>query len=128
MIALGLGLALGAAVAIRLRAGAGSDRGIDRIPQVLEGRIEAQAAEIRRLADAARAQDASDERMTGELRAARRVLEALQIREEERQARDTEHAEVVRRLGVVLAGGAARGRAGENVLRDRLAELPPGLL
>jgi DNA anti-recombination protein RmuC len=35
---------------------------------------------------------------------------------------------VVRRLSTVLAGGTSKGRAGENVLREHLAELPPGML
>jgi DNA recombination protein RmuC len=35
---------------------------------------------------------------------------------------------VVRRLSTVLAGGATKGRAGENVLREHLAQLPPGML
>jgi DNA recombination protein RmuC len=50
------------------------------------------------------------------------------VREEERREREREHAEVVRRLSTVLAGGATKGRAGENVLREHLAELPPGML
>ena len=35
---------------------------------------------------------------------------------------------MIRRLATVLAGGAAKGRAGENVLREHLAQLPPGML
>ena len=35
---------------------------------------------------------------------------------------------MVRRLSTVLAGGASKGRAGENVLREHLAQLPPGML
>ena len=39
-----------------------------------------------------------------------------------------EGREVIRRLSTVLAGGASKGRAGENVLREHLAQLPPGML
>src|SRR2546421_8705089 len=129
VLALVLGLCVGLGVALRLRAKAAARPGpADRTAEVIEGRLEAQAAEIRRLADAARAQDASDERLAGEVRAARHVLEAFQIREEERRTRDAEYADVVRRLSTVLAGGASKGKAGENVLREHLAQLPPGML
>ena len=128
LVGLGVGLAVGVAVAVGLRNGSRGPSAPDRTAEVIEGRLEAQASELRRLADAARAQDASDERLTGELRGARQALEALSIREEERRSREAEHTEVIRRLSTVLAGGAAKGRAGENVLREHLAELPPGML
>jgi DNA recombination protein RmuC len=35
---------------------------------------------------------------------------------------------VVRRLSAVLSGGGRAGRAGENVLREQLAQLPPSML
>ncbi len=35
---------------------------------------------------------------------------------------------MIRRLSTVLAGGASKGRAGEHVLRDHLAALPPSML
>ena len=35
---------------------------------------------------------------------------------------------MIRRLSTVLAGGASKGRAGENVLREHLSQLPPGML
>ena len=40
----------------------------------------------------------------------------------------TEGREVIKRLSTVLAGGASKGRGGENVLREHLAQLPPGML
>ena len=129
LVALGVGLAGGVAIAVALRARVGTGRpGLDPVAEAIDGRLEAQAAEIRRLADASRTQDAAEERLASELRGARRTLEALQVREEERRARDAEHAEVVRRLSTVLVGGSAKGRAGENVLREHLASLPPGML
>ncbi|MDP9340775.1 MAG: DNA recombination protein RmuC [Actinomycetota bacterium] len=128
LVALGVGVVVGTVVALRYRladrpTGVGSDRSV-----VLEGKLDAQSAELRRLADGARAQDAEDARLHQELRAARQAVEALRIRDEERRGREAEHAEVVRRLSTVLAGGSAKGRAGENVLREHLAELPPGML
>src|SRR5438105_149329 len=128
LVALGVGVGTGAVIALRYRladrpAGQGPDRSL-----VLEGKLDAQSAELRRLADAGRAQDAEDARLHQELRAARQAVEALRIRDEERRDRETQNAEVVRRLSTVLAGGSAKGRAGENVLREHLAELPPGML
>jgi DNA recombination protein RmuC len=52
----------------------------------------------------------------------------LALKEEERRDRERESWEVVRRLSTVLAGSASKGRAGENVLRERLAQLPPTML
>jgi len=97
-------------------------------PSRLEARLEVQAAELRRLADAAATREGSSEQVRAELSGARRALETLSVREEERREREREHGEVVRRLSTVLAGGASKGRAGENVLREHLAELPPGML
>jgi hypothetical protein len=94
----------------------------------IEARLEVQAAELRRLADGALVRDGGAERFGAELAGARRALEQLTAREEERRERERESWEVVRRLSGVLAGGASRGRAGENVLRQHLAQLPPGIL
>jgi len=52
----------------------------------------------------------------------------LQRGEDERRERDSESWEIVRRLSTVLVGSASKGRAGENVLREHLAKLPPGML
>jgi DNA recombination protein RmuC len=62
------------------------------------------------------------------MQAARHAIETLRVRDEERRESEAQNAEVVRRLAGVLAGGAGKGRAGENVLRQHLAELPPGML
>ena len=122
LIALGVGLAAGvAAVALRRPSvQIGSAR--------LEARLEVQAAEMRRLADAASVRDGGAEQVRAEVAAARRALESLQIREEERRSVDGESREVIRRLATVLAGGAGKGRAGENILREHLSELPPSML
>jgi DNA recombination protein RmuC len=121
-----LGLAAGAAVAVavlhaRRPAGAAPT-------ERLEARLDVQTAELRRIADGATSRDAAAERMLTDVAGARRALEALSLREEERRERDRESWEVVRRLSNVLAGSASKGKAGENVLREHLGQLPPGML
>ena len=122
LVALAVGLAAGVAVVAARRPAdsVGSGR--------VEARLEVQAAELRRLADAAAVRDGGAEQVRAEVAAARQVLESLRIRDEERRAADGESREVVRRLATVLAGGAGKGRAGENVLREHLSELPPAML
>jgi DNA recombination protein RmuC len=113
LLALASGVAVGVALASLRRPAVRDGR--------LEARLEVQAAELRRIADAAAVRDGSGEQLRVELAGARRVLEQLQQRE-------LEHGDVVRRLSTVLAGGATKGRAGEHVLREHLAELPPSML
>jgi hypothetical protein len=132
LVALGVGLVVGLAVAAWVRGQAPAPVAVDptgeRAVDLVQGRLDAQAAELRRLADATRAQDAADGRLLEEVRGFHSTVEALRIRDEERRSRESEHSEVVRRLATVLAGGSSKGRAGENVLREHLAELPPGML
>ena len=117
VLGLVLGAALGAVVLVTLRRSAST-------PSTrLEARLEVQAAELRRLADAAAAREGSAEHLRSDLAGARRVLEALALREDERRERDAESWEIVRRLSTVLVGSASKGRAGENVLREHLAQL-----
>ncbi len=125
IVGMALGLAAGGAILATTRRGSAGDRSQ---PGRLEARLDVQAAEMRRLADAAGVREALTERLQDEVSGARRVLEELAIREGERRERDAEAWDVVRRLSTVLAGGASKGRAGENVLRQHLAELPPGML
>src|SRR5436190_5946786 len=120
-IGLGLGLAV---VAIRARAEV-SDGGAVALVQA---RLDAQSAELRRLADAAAGRDLTGEQLRSGLEGARRALEELTARDQERRGTDAEHREVVRRLATVMAGGSGTGRAGENVLREHLSELPPSML
>jgi DNA recombination protein RmuC len=118
------GLVAGVAAGVALSARKGdSGRGV-----ALEGWFEAHAAELRRLGDAARSREDEGERLRAEVRGARQALEVLAVRDEDRRATEAQHGEVVRRLASVLAGGAGKGRAGENVLREHLADLPPGML
>jgi len=120
-----VGLAVGAGVALAVMA---LLRAPPHDPRLLEARMEAHAAEMRRLADASGVREGMTEAVRAEVAGARRALEELALRESERRERDSESWDVVRRLSSVLAGGASKGRAGENVLRQQLAELPPGML
>jgi DNA recombination protein RmuC len=121
MLGLAAGIAVGALVI-------GRRTGDRRSSAPLESRLDVQAAELRRLADGSAVRDASAERLRAELAGARETLQELAVRERERRDQEREAWGVVRRLSTVLAGGTAKGRAGENVLRERLAELPPGML
>ncbi len=122
LLGLAVGAALGAALLALRRSSAGGDAGR------FGSRLDLQSAELRRLADAGAVRDGEAERIRAELAGARQALRELALRDEERRERERESWEVVRRLSTVLAGGTAKGRAGENVLRDHLAELPPGML
>src|SRR3990172_12126730 len=106
VLGLALGVALGAVAvaAWRRRTPIASER--------LEARLEVQSAELRRLADAAATREGSAESVRVDLAGARRALESLAVREEERRGREREHGEGGRRLSVVLARGPPQGRAG----------------
>lgn len=127
LIGLAVGLAVGAAV-VGLRRSASAPEGDAGAAARLEARLEVQAAELRRLADGAHVRDGVGESLRAEVSAARRAVEEIALREQERRGRQLEDSEVIRRLSTVLAGGSAKGRAGENVLGERLADLPPGML
>jgi DNA recombination protein RmuC len=123
-----LGVAVGAAAAAAaLVLGARRGHGA-AASERLEARLDVQTAELRRIADGASSRDAAADHLLADVAGARRALEALSLREEERRERDRESWEVVRRLSNVLAGSASKGKAGENVLREHLGQLPPGML
>ncbi len=94
----------------------------------LRDQVRLQASELRRIADQGAQRDLASEQLRQGLDGARRALEELRTHEQDRRAADGEQREVVRRLATVLAGGASKGRAGEFILREHLAELPPGML
>jgi len=126
LVVLALGVVAGAAVMVRR--GPAAARPPGELFALGEARFEAQSAELRRLADSAVGRELAGEQLRTGLDGARRALEAIQLRDAERQSVDADQREVIKRLSTVLAGGAAKGRAGENVLRDHLSELPPGML
>ena len=80
----------------------------------LTARLEVQAAELRRIADASGQRDVSADHLRAGLEATRHALEQLQVRDEERRTSETEHREVVRRLATVLAGGTPRAEPGST--------------
>ncbi len=122
LVGLLLGLAAGVALAALRRPPVASSA------TVIDARLETQAAELRRLADAAGVRDLTSEQLRQELSGARQALEQLRVRDEERRFLDEESRQVVRRLSTVLVGGASKGRAGEHVLREHLSQLPPSML
>ena len=103
-------------------------RPVEEVDAALRGQLAVQSAELRRLADAAAQRELTAEQLRQGLDGARRSLEELRVRDQERRVTDGEQREVVRRLATVLAGGASKGRAGEHVLREHLPHLPPGML
>ena len=113
LVALALGLVVGLAVATRRRPSTSPVAAPDEAVAVarIQGQLEAQAAELRRIADASSGRDLAGEQLRTGLDGARRALEQLQQRDQERRALEAEHREVVRRLSTVLAGGATKGRA-----------------
>jgi hypothetical protein len=124
-----IGLVIGAAIGAsrRMRHPTGEIPDIASVAR-LEARLEVQAAEMRRLADAAGQRALAGDQLRDGLDGARRALDELRLRDQERRALDDDHRRVVQRLATVLAGGSSKGRAGENVLREHLSELPPGML
>src|SRR6266516_4935521 len=94
----------------------------------LRDQVELQASELRRIADQGAQRELASEQLRQGLEGARRALEELRTHEQDRRVADGEQREIVRRLATVLAGGASKGRAGEFILREHLAELPPGML
>jgi len=116
-----IGLLAGLAIALAKRPAGNGDGDLGRL-------LDVQTAELRRLADAAAQRELASEQLRQGLEGARRALDELRTRDQERRATDGEQREVIRRLATVLAGGASKGRAGEQVLRDHLSQLPPGML
>jgi hypothetical protein len=130
VLALAVGIAVGVAVVATRRQVPVTPSPVDGAVAMahIQGQLEAQNAELRRIADAAAGRDVASEQLRTGVDGARRILEQLQLRDQERAATDTDHREVIRRLSTVLAGGASKGRAGENVLREHLSQLPPAML
>jgi DNA recombination protein RmuC len=128
-LALVAGLAVGACIAAVLVRRHSPDGAVLHAETArMQARLEVQTAELRRLADAAGVRDQAAEHLRAEVSGARRALDEIALREGQRRERERRDSEVIRRLSTVLAGGPGKGRAGENVLREHLSELPPGML
>jgi hypothetical protein len=96
--------------------------------RALEGRLAATDAELRRLGDASSWRQAGTDEVRREVVAFRSALEQMRAREEERHAREEAGWATLHRVAAVLSGGQRTGRAGENVLRESLAHLPPSMV
>jgi DNA recombination protein RmuC len=94
----------------------------------LDARLTATDAELRRLGDAAVWRERAADTMRQEIAAFRGALDQMEVREEERRAREEEGWAVIHRVAAVLAGGQRAGKAGENVLREALSHLPPSMV
>jgi hypothetical protein len=94
----------------------------------IDSRLTATDAELRRLGDAAVWRERTADSMRQEIAAFRGALDQMEARDEERRAREEEGWGVLHRVAAVLAGGQRAGKAGENVLREALAHLPPSMV
>lgn len=119
---IGLAVALAAAAALVAVWAASSFR------RAMDARLASTDAELRRVGDAALLRDDGAAGVRSEIVSFRSALEQLRVREEERRAREDQSWAVLHRVASVLAGGQRTGRAGENVLRQSLAHLPPSMV
>jgi DNA recombination protein RmuC len=94
----------------------------------VEGRLGTTDAELRRLGDAGLWRERGAEDMRREITGFRTALDDFRVREQERRVREEEGWATLHRVAAVLAGGGKAGRAGENVLRESLAHLPPSMI
>jgi hypothetical protein len=111
-------VALGTATVIALGA----------LRRTVESRLGATDAELRRLGDATLWGERGTDQVRHELSAFRAALQDLRAREEERRTREDEGWATLQRVASVLAGSQRAGRAGENVLREAFAHLPPSMV
>jgi RmuC family len=102
--------------------------GVSSTRRAIDAGLAGADAELRRLADAAARRDDGSAQVRHEIASFRATLEQLRVREEERRAREDQSWAVLHRVSSVLAGGQRTGRAGENVLRESLAHLPPSMV
>jgi hypothetical protein len=113
---------LGGAALLALWIGGGALR------RGIEARLSTTDAELRRMGDASAWRERSADQMRQEITAFRGALDQMRSREEERRAREDQGWATLHRVAAVLAGGQRAGKAGENVLRESLAHLPPGMV
>jgi hypothetical protein len=94
----------------------------------LDSRLATTDAELRRLGDATVWRERGTDSIRAEVSSFRGALEQLRVREQERRVREEEGWATLHGLAAVLAGDRRSGRAGENVLREALAHLPPSMV
>src|SRR5438094_566225 len=123
-----MGYLIGAAVALVAVAVAIAVWMPTALERAVDGRLRSTDDELRRLGDADRWRERGSLDARREITEFRGALEELRARDEERRGREDEVWGVLHRVAGVLAGGQRTGRAGENVLRDALAHLPPSMI
>jgi hypothetical protein len=99
-----------------------------RVGARVDGRLQATDGELRRLADAGGWRERGQDDLRREVTAFRGALDQLRVREDERRVREGQSWDTLHRVAAVLSGGQRTGRAGENVLREALAHLPPSMI
>jgi hypothetical protein len=117
-----LALAVGVAflvLALRGRQAEGPD---------VRGAVEAQSVRIDRLADVLGRRVDDDRVLQGDLGRTREAVEALRSAVDARVHAEESAWTTIGRLGAVLLGGGPRGRPGENLLGEALAQLPGAML
>jgi DNA recombination protein RmuC len=124
LVVIGLAALIGLAL-VGVWAAVGAVRAVRR---TVEARLDTTGAELRRLGDSAAWRDQGASETRREISAFRERLDQMRAREEERRAREEESWAVLHRVAAVLAGGQRAGRAGENVLSEVLASLPPSMV
>src|SRR5438552_2422076 len=123
-----MGYLVGAAVALVAVAVAIAVWMPTALERAVDARLRSTDDELRRLGDADRWRERGSLDARREITEFRGALEELRARDEERRGREDEVWGVLHRVAGVLAGGQRTGRAGENVLRDALAHLPPSMI
>ena len=101
---------------------------IDTTRRTLDARLSATDAELRRLGDASAWRERGATEVRQEISSFRSALDRMHAGEVERRAREEESWATLHRVASVLSGGQRAGRAGENVLRESLAHLPPSMV
>jgi hypothetical protein len=94
----------------------------------LESRLSMTDAELRRLGEAGVWRERGDGEIRHEIASFRGALDSMRTREEERRAREDQSWAILHKVAAVLSGGQRAGKAGENVLRETLAHLPPSMV
>src|SRR6266542_3015262 len=102
--------------------------GVSALRRSLNARLATTDAELRRLGDATVWRERSADQMRHEITTFRSAIDQMRAREEERRAREEQGWATLHRVAAVLAGGQRAGKAGENVLRESLAHLPPSMI
>jgi DNA recombination protein RmuC len=125
---MGLFVLVASGVVVLVIAVLGAWAAVSGLRRALEGRLSATDEELRRLGDASLWGERGAGQMRQEIVSFRGALDAMRAREEERRAREEQSWAVLHKVAAVLTGGHRTGRAGENVLRESLAHLPPAMV